>query len=283
MNISIIGGDLRIAKLCKLYAKKCKVYAYGFEQYFCKKEIDNNIIICKNMEDAILNSKYIISGIPLSKDGKNINAPFANNEIKIAELKDKIGKDKTFIAGKIPTEFYDEKISNIDLLKNEEFNILNSIPTAEGCIKIILDKREETIHESNILICGFGRIGKILCNRLNAFGAKIYCAARNKSDFAWIRANGCIPVEYTEIKNIGNKLDILINTVPSLVIKAEALDSFDKDILIIDLASNPGGIDKVYTKDLNLDVITALGIPGKEMPQAAARYIKEIIDELIRC
>ena len=35
MNISIIGGDSRIAKLAEMYAEeKCNVYTYGLEKYF---------------------------------------------------------------------------------------------------------------------------------------------------------------------------------------------------------------------------------------------------------
>lgn len=209
MDISVIGGDLRIAKLIEMYAKeKNKVYTYGMEKYFNQfkqSEIDNNIIMCKNIEEAIISSKYIISSIPLSRDGFYINAPFSDNKIEIKEILEKIDDSdnmdsKYFIAGKIPKELNSKDINNIDLLENEEFNILNSIPTVEGTIKIIIQEREETIHESNILICGFGRIGKILCDRLKSLGANIYCVARKDADLAWIREEGYIPLKYSEIE-----------------------------------------------------------------------------------
>ena len=39
MNISIIGGDLRIVRLAEMYAKEGKqVYTYGLEKYFDKKQ-----------------------------------------------------------------------------------------------------------------------------------------------------------------------------------------------------------------------------------------------------
>lgn len=217
MDISIIGGDLRIARLAEMYAKeKNKIFTYGMEKYFNQKDqikIDNNIIMCKNIEDVISSSKYIISSIPLSRDDKYINTPFSDNKIEIAEfleklsnysiyLKNKSNENINFISGKIPKEFYNGKINNIDLLENEEFNILNSIPTVEGTIKIIIQEREDTIHESNILVCGFGRIGKILCNRLKSLGAKIYCAARRDTDLAWIREEGYIPLRYSEIEEL---------------------------------------------------------------------------------
>ena len=293
MEISVIGGDLRLIRLVQMYAKENnKIYTYGLEKYFKDdgNKIDNNIIMCQNMEEIISLSKYIISSIPLSKDNIYINSPYSNEKIEINDLKNKIFEllcsedmdSKYFIAGKIPKDFYTEKIKCIDLLENEEFNILNSIPTVEGTIKIVLEEREETIHESNVLICGFGRIGKILCDRFKSLGAHVFCTARKESDLAWIREEGYIPLEYSGIKGYGGIFDILINTVPSLVIDKEKIDSFDKNILLIDLASNPGGIDKEYALNKKIKVITALGIPTKEMPTAAARYIKEVIEKLMK-
>lgn len=217
MEISIIGGDLRIVRLAEMYAKeKYKIFTYGLEKYFDKNmqlKFDNNIIMCKNIEDALSASRYIISGVPLSRDDKYISTPFSENKIELENFLEKISNYSTyllnktqkenninFIAGKIPDNFYNGKINNIDLLKNEEFNILNSIPTVEGTIKIILKEREDTIHESNIVVCGFGRIGKILCNRLKNLGAKVYCTARKETDLAWIREAGYIPLNYIELE-----------------------------------------------------------------------------------
>jgi dipicolinate synthase subunit A len=287
MSLSIIGGDLRIIRLAQMYANEGKtVYVYGLEKYFKKYNIiDNNIIMCKNIEEIINLSKYILSSIPCLSDSKYINSPYTDEKIEFNQVIEKINKtndEKYFIAGKIPKNLNNEKIHFIDLLENEEFNILNSIPTVEGTLKILIQEREETIHESNILVCGYGRIGKILCDRLKKLGANVFCSARKEYDFAWIREKGYIPLKYEEIKEYGKRLDVIINTVPEVIIDKEKLDSLYKDILIIDLASNPGGIDKEYAKKKNIRVITALGIPGKEMPQAAGRYIKEIIDKLIK-
>ena len=39
MNISIIGGDLRIARLAEMYAKEnYNIYTYGLEDFFNKKK-----------------------------------------------------------------------------------------------------------------------------------------------------------------------------------------------------------------------------------------------------
>ena len=283
MNISIIGGDLRIAKLAEMYSndkEDINIFTYGLEKYFEKDT--NKIKECDNIDEAIQASDIIISGMPFTRDNSTVNAPFAENQIEITNVK-KLVSGKTFIAGGIPSEFYlDGNINSIDLMQNEELTILNAIPTVEGTIKIAIEEREETIHESNVLICGFGRIGKILCDKFSALGANVYCSARKESDLAWIREKRYIPLKYDEITKFSSNFDIVINTVPTMVIKKEQLDSFNKEITIIDVASNPGGIDKEYAKEKGIKVITALGIPGKEMPKTAAKYIKNVVDKMIK-
>ena len=299
MNISIIGGDLRIVRLAEMYAtEECNVYTYGVEKYFegYNKKIEeaeyNNIFLCNSIEETIKNSNYIVSGMPFTKDNITVNAPFANKEIKLEELKNMLFKEnsnKKFFAGGIPKDYYVEKetkklenIDLVDLLEIEELTILNAIPTVEGTIKIAIEEREETIHESNVLICGFGRIGKILCDRFSKLGANVYCVARKESDLAWIREKRYIPLLYSELPRFSDRFDIIINTVPHIVLTEEQLKLFNKNVLIIDVASDPGGIDKASAQKLGLKVITALGIPGKEMPKTAGRYIKETIDKLIK-
>ena len=281
MNISIVGGDLRIIRLAEMYAQEGKnVYIYGLEKYFLESNLPN-IELCQSLKETVRNSDIVISGMPFSKDGENVNAPFSSSQIKIKDLKNELN-NKTFIAGGIPKDFYDEKIKNVDLLQIDELTILNAIPTVEGAIKIAIEEREKTIHESNVLICGFGRIGKILCNRFKALGANVYCAARKDTDLAWIREKRYFPLRYVELCDYAPKFNIVINTVPTIIIKEKELDCLNKDVLIIDVASAPGGIDKEYAEKKKIKVITALGIPGKEMPKTAASYIKKIIDEKIK-
>ena len=277
MNISMIGGDLRIVRLAQMYASENNnIYTYGLEKYFSGRE-EKNITICENLQDTIDKSIVIVSGIPFSRDGQNINADYSDKVIKIEELENKLSS-KVFVAGGIPERFYNNQTKIIDLLKNERLTILNAIPTVEGTLKIAIDEREETIFESNVLICGFGRIGKILCDKFLALGANVYCAARKEADLTWIREKRCAATNYDQIEKIAKKIDIVINTVPTMVIDKEKLGYFDKNVLMIDVASNPGGIDKEYANLIGIKVITALGIPGKQMPKTAAKYIKEIID-----
>lgn len=268
-----------MVRLAELLSYKHTVFIYGQEKYF-ENNINKKIYICEKPEECIENSYKIISAIPLSRDNLTINSPYSDKIIQLDEI-NRLLENKIFIAGGIPIQFYENKtIKNVDLLKSEKLTILNAIPTVEGTIKIAIEETEKTIHESNILITGYGRIGKILCKTLKALGANVYCASREETDFAWIREERNIPVKYNEIANYAENIDIIINTVPALVIDKKIIENLNCNCLIIDIASNPGGVDKNVAKLYKIKVVTALGIPGKIAPKTSAEYIKEIIEEI---
>ena len=157
----------------------------------------------------------------------------------------------------------DEYVEIIDIMKREELAVLNTISTAEGTIEIAIANTNRIIHGSRVLILGFGRIGKVLARKMAGLSAKVTCAARKDEDLAWIRAYGH---NETNINIIGENLkdfDIIINTVPHLILNKERLQYVKEDCLLIDLASNPGGIDKKEAKARNLKLIWALALPRK--------------------
>lgn len=278
-NISIIGGDLRIVNLAILLKNdNWNAFIYGLEKSF-ELQKEKTMNYCKNLEEAIEKSNIIVSSIPLSKDENYVNAPYSEQKISIAEIKDKL-INKTLIAGKIPEIIkINSAIECIDLLEIEEYAILNAIATAEGAIQIAMEEYPKTINGSNILIMGFGRIGKILAKMLQGLGANVYCEARKYEDLAYIRAYGYKPINFKDIDENLAKYDIIINNIPVLVLDSKRLNKLKKDVLVIDLASKPGGIDFEYAKSQNIKTIWALALPGKCSPVSAAEYIKEIIDK----
>lgn len=284
-NFAIIGGDFRLINLAKMIAKDNKVYIYGQEKYedFLIKE--KNLNICNSLEEVIKNSKIVISSIPFSKDGIDIYAPFSNNLIRINDLVNYLD-DKIFFAGSIQEYFYqlviDKKnLQVVDLMQEEDLTVLNTIATAEGTISEIIENTDINIHGSKILVLGFGRVAKVLAKKLLALDAKVACAARKDKDFAWMEALG---LEKTNINNLEGNLgqfNVIINTVPKLILDENRLKRVKKDTLLIDLASKPGGIDQNVCKSLGLKSIWALAIPGKVAPVTSAIYIKNKIYKIL--
>ena len=284
-KISIIGGDLRIVKLAEMLAKdEFELYTYAIDKAESLKKI-KNIIQCDTIEETIKNGDIIVGSIPLSSNNLEVNTPFSDKTVSLQELAEKI-KGKTFIAGNIKKDFLDlTKDSNtkiIDLLDREELVVLNTISTAEGAIQIAMEETTRTIHESNVLVLGFGRVGKILANMLKGIGANVFCEARKNVDLAWIKAYGYEPIRLNELENSLGKFNIIINTIPSIILEEKQLEKVNKDCLIIDLASNPGGIDRNSAKKLGIKTIWALSLPGKVAPLTSAEFIKDTIYNILK-
>ncbi len=285
-SFSIIGGDLRTIKLAKMLANEGnKIYTYGLEKAEELKD-NSNIIFTEKISRAIPKDVEVVIGpIPFTSNGININAPFGEKEISIREMIHYL-EGKILIAGSISPEIYDmandEYIEIIDIMKREELAVLNTISTAEGAIEIAISNTNKIIHGSEVLILGFGRIGKVLARKMAGLSAKVTCAARKDEDLAWIRAYGH---KETNINALGENLsqyDIILNTVPHLVLNKERLQYVKKDVLLIDLASNPGGIDKKEAKELKLKLVWALALPGKVAPVTTAEFIKDTIYNILK-
>ena len=122
------------------------------------------------------------------------------------------------------------------------------------------------------------RLGKLLAKTLKAFECRIDVAARKEEDFAWIDAYGYKKVTYSSLDDKLSEYDVIFNTVPVLLLDEPMLEKINKDCLIIDLASKPGGIDFDKAKDLGIKTNWALGLPGKVAPKTAAKYMKRIIE-----
>ena len=247
MKFAIIGGDLRVIKLAIMLARdQNEIFVYGLEK---AEELKNNpnIKYCESIKKAIQEVEIVIGPIPFSSNGKTINMPFSDKEVTIREMMHVINA-KVLIAGGITPEVYemanDEYIEIIDIMKREELAVLNTIATAEGTIQIAIENTNKIIHGSNVLILGFGRIGKVLARKLAGLSVKVTCAARKDEDLAWIQAYGH---KATNINSIGENLrqyDIIINTVPSVIFSQKEMDKIRQSALVIDLASHPHGFEK---------------------------------------
>ena len=66
----------------------------------------------------------------------------------------------------------------VDYFARPELTVYNAIPTAEGCIGILLERRSRTLWGAAVLVLGFGPVGRALAVRLAALGARVTVAAR---------------------------------------------------------------------------------------------------------
>ena len=276
--ISIIGGDYRIIKLIEmLHEDGYKIYTYGLEGAEELLSLEN-VEMCPTIQETVSYSKVVVGPIPFSSDRKNLSAPFGRNKIEIDAVLEAL-RGKCLISGNIniKEKLEQNNIEIIDLQKREEFTVLNTIATAEGTIQIAMQETQRTLHGNNILVMGFGRVGKVLSKMLSGIGAKVYCEARKDEDIAWIKAYGYEPIHLNNLDNELGKFDIIINTIPFQILDANRVKLLKKDVVVVDLASNPGGIDRNAAKENNVKVVWALSLPVKVAPLTSAEFIRDTL------
>lgn len=272
-TIYVIGGDLRQITVAGLLREEgFDVYTIGLTE--------------KSAElDGLCTADCVILPIPASCDNVYINAPLAKTRISVSEVLDNIPSG-CFVLGaciskELAAEFVRRSIVFTDYYKREELIIKNAIPTAEGTVEIALAEMPITLFESKVLITGYGRVGKVLAERMAAMGADVTVSARKCADFAWISERGFKAIHTNELTSAADRFDLIVNTIPAVVLTEEVLEHVKNDALIIDLASKPGGVDFGTAKRLGKNVIWALSLPGKSAPITSGRIIGETIMNIL--
>jgi len=167
------------------------------------------------------------------------------------------------------------KLKLVETAELDEIAILNSIPTAEGAIQIAMENLPITIHGSKALVLGMGRCGSTLACFLRGLGAQVYIAARRPADLARGRVHGFKTLTYSELNQQLGQIDVIFNTVPTLVLDINRLALLNPNCLIIDLASFPGGTDFSAAEKLGIKAIFAPGLPGKVAPYTAGKILAD--------
>lgn len=112
-------------------------------------------------------------------------------------------------------------------------------------------------------------------------GAETTVAARRPSQLALAKTWGLATCSLYELEEKISSFELIYNTIPALVLTRELLKNTREDVLIIDLASSPGGVDFTAAKELGREAILALGLPGKVAPVTAGKILAEVIPSLL--
>jgi dipicolinate synthase subunit A len=263
MRILILGGDLRNEFLFK------ELSASGYEvDKFALRDCDQKTIRTQDY-------RLIIGPIPFSKDNIHVYTPLYSGAILISDFLQSISASSTLMTGSIP-EGMIVSCNHIDLTKNKWLYDESIIATSEGILQLLLDNIEYTINGSNILITGFGKVGKSISKMLKALNATIGIYSTNtaeQEEFQHSYAAG-------KIQDLSD-YDIIINTIPAVIFTDTNLKTMRKDTLLLDVASFPGGIDRKYAENNSIAFINAPGIPGKKAPLSVAKAMKQVIIEYI--
>ncbi len=267
-NFLIIGGDKRQLFVADYFRNIGKnVLTYGLS------DSNNNN---ESLSSAVSRSEAIILPLPLTKDGKTI---FSLSQVKetVDDIAGILKSDQLVFAGMLTNSSTNKLLKNtvkvFDYFRRDEVSILNSIPTVQGVLKTIFDNIDFTVHSSKCAVFGYGKTGKLTASTLKSLGADVTVCVRKYSDIAFANTNGIKGCLIKDFYSIANDFDIVVNTVPSLVINREILKMFKKSCLIIDVASAPYGTDFASAEEFEIKALQCPSLPGKIAPKTAGEII----------
>lgn len=274
-TFAIIGGDKRQLYCARSIADDgFEVVLGGFDKVLSMRGVK-----LMSALEAAQSAEAIILPLPSIDSHGFVPSVFSSDKISLKELAPALSGKRVFAAMKekilkaMPT-LNPQFLS--DYYAREDFVLSNAYVTAEGAVKIAMEKFEGTLNGAKILVCGFGRIGKALVRILSAFSPKLTVSARKSEDLAAIRMLGAKAVKTSELYQ-ENDFDIIFSTVPALIFRPELLAKIASDAVLIDLASAPGSVDFEAADRLSIDYIHALSLPGKSSPKTAGEIIKDTV------
>ena len=277
-TFGILGGDGRFGTVAKFFADVGNtVWVWGQNS-----RVDiGRARHTEHLTEAIESSDVVVLPIPaLSAEGL-LNLPMSEEKLDVVDVLNCMNTHQILAGGLLPKWLVDlaekQGISVIDYGKREDFITANAVPTAEGAIGIALRELKQTLWDSNCLILGYGRIGKVLSQRLSPLCKSLTVAARKPQDLSMITAMGYRAVDYRHWAGALEEADVVFNTVPVMLLSADVLRLLPSDALIVDLASRPGGTDFKAAEQCGIKTVWALSLPGKTAPHSAGKIIADSI------
>lgn len=266
MRIFVLGMDKRTA-YCAAYLKK----EYGAD-----------VILCDNAE-CIYQPDAVVLPYVSFKNGSAVNTL---DSVDMCDVFAKMPSGSKLFAGMVyeglGKECKEKCITLYDYFENEELTLENADLTAEGAVGLVIKNTDIALDGMSIAMTGFGRVTRSCARLFDSLGAKVTIMARKHSAREEAQALGYRAVDINDNTAL-ECADVIINTVPSLVLNSDMLDSARHCRYILDLASAPYGTDFEAAKQMGIKAETAPGLPARCAPETAGRLIAHyIIDELKR-
>ncbi len=267
-NIVIVGGDKRQKYLKEyLVGSGFDVSSYGLFDW------DDDTDKLKGMigEDSV-----VILPLPATRNDKTIFMPFSKKEISIDRLFSFLGSKNLVFGGIIKGELLSQlRASEIPFCDyyDQTFIEKNAVLTSFGALKILLEHIDFALPLGKYAVTGYGKVARETVSLLKSLSCDVTVFARNPSQREDAIIKGCKAEPLTSLSRLSGDFDIVINTVPAHIIHEETIVNMKKECKIIELASAPFGLDFDLARKHSVDVVKAIGLPGKYTPKSAGEII----------
>lgn len=283
LQATVVGGDARqivVAESLTTLFKKVKIFGHP------QAAVPDRLEYHSDLVEALVDADVVLLPIGGINDEGLIWSYKGKPRIDFGRYLSSLNPETVIVTGSITegwsdiADFYHLKV--VSYADNDEIAILNSIPTAEGTLQFAMEELPITIHGSRVTVIGFGRVGMSVARIFKALNAEVVVTARRKESLARAKEMGCAAVPLEGWSELAKTADLLINTVPALMIDEPILAKLAPQTVIIDLASAPGGTDFKAAESHRIKAILAPGLPGLVAPKTAGEVLASTIPKLIQ-
>lgn len=277
-KIAILGGDGRFAVL----ADRLSLEGYECALWKTAKGNADECVLCADWRGAVNRADAVILPLPTTDDGVTLHLAESDDAPKLTEIVEVLSRDTLLLIGKPPEDLtrYAEKrgIVVADYFSSEIFEIKNALPTVEGALQLALENLSRTICGGHFAVIGYGRIGRLLSDRLTKLGGAVTVYARREESRALAEQYGCLAAP-TDNVSCGT-FDLIFNTVPTDILSSTVVSASPS--VLIDLAPVSRLSHSTELRMKNIRVIDAPALPGRLFPATAGQVLADCILPLLR-
>lgn len=283
-HVTFIGGDARQLEVIQKFVElDATITLIGFDQ------LQNHFpgIIKKNLTpEALKKIDALVLPTVGTDDNGAVESIFSSKELVLLDDHiEQLPKHAKIYTGMVKSYLKNlcskYGIEIVELLERDDVAIYNSIPSAEGALMMAIQNTDITIHGSRCMVLGLGRTGLTLARTLKGLGAHVMTGVRRSEHFARAWEMGFEPFYIEELAERVSHVDLLFNTIPTMIVTAKVIANFPHRAVIIDLASKPGGTDFRFAEKRGIKALLAPGLPGIVAPKTAGRIIADTLSRLI--
>ncbi|MBD2845234.1 dipicolinate synthase subunit DpsA [Paenibacillus sp. IB182496] len=284
MQVLLLGGDARQLEVArKLSELDASVEMAGFDQL---DEAPEGAVRVAFADARFAEADALVLPVPGCDEEGRVSAAFSEAELTFTEREAALLPRHCVVYVGMARSYLRELCSArglglVELLELDDVAIYNSIPTAEGALMMAIQNTDTTIHGSRCAVLGMGRTGLTLARVLQGLGASVSAGVRREAHFARAAEMGISPFYIRDLAQQAGNIDLLFNTIPTMIVTAQIIAKLPAHAVIIDLASKPGGTDFRYAEKRGMTALLAPGLPGIVAPKTAGRIIADCLSRLL--
>ena len=169
------------------------------------------------------------------------------------------------------------QLTLVDYMKEPGVAGRNAIATAEGVLAEAIAEMKQNLSGSNCLVAGYGTCGSVIAEKLLALNAGVSVLEQDEERASFAEKNGCERNTDMDFSSC----HLIVNTVPEVIFDEKALRTVREDVVILDIATKPGGVDFPYCEAHNIRAKRCPGLPAKYAPKTSAEILTDVVQKYV--